>query len=99
MIGGIPVLVKHDVTEPLANGDLLPSHPANTTSLKITNYGEVRDAEDGIVLHGGLHQNEIRTLALGQQMSLTHLYRFAIRDKKIFHTRPAVIIDVECVEV
>lgn len=84
-------------TEPLVNGSTLPSHPAHTTSLKITEFLTVRDVEDGAVLQQGLHENEIRMLAMGQQMSLTHLYRFAYRDNKIFHTRKnPVTIDCIC---
>ncbi len=88
-----------ETTEPLKNGDPLPDHPANTTSLKITKFCEVRDAENGQVLTGGLHGTTINSLATGNS-SLSHLYRYAYRkigaDTIIFHTRPTVVIDVEC---
>ena len=86
-------------TEALINGADLPDHPAHTTALKVTEYLTVRDAEDGTTLRRGLHENEIRVLALGQQMALGHLYRYTIRNRKVFHTRKAVIIDVECSEL
>src|SRR5882672_1533569 len=90
-----PTLVD-DVTELLANGATLPDHPASTTGLKIVSFGQVSDDADGTVLTGGLHQSEISMLMNGSQMSLGHLYRFAIRNGKIFHTRRLVTIDCKC---
>jgi hypothetical protein len=84
-----------DTTEALPNGANLPEHPALTTSKKITEYGRVWDDADGVTLHGGLHEAEIRNLMNGDQMALKHLYRFAIRNKRIFHTRNLVCIDVK----
>ncbi len=90
--------MEHE-TAPLKNGDPLPAHPSHTTSLKITKFGEVRDAENGQVLTGGLHGTTINSLATGST-ALSHLYRYGYRkigqDTIIFHTRPAVVIDVEC---
>lgn len=86
-------------TEPLRNGARLPTHPATTTALRITAYGEVRDAKDGHPLTAGLHNNEIRTLMGGGNPALAHLYRYAIRDGHIYHTRSRVTIDCECEEV
>lgn len=87
-----------ETTEPLRNGQKLPDHPSDTTALKIVKFGAVRDDADGTPLQSGLHQNEIRMLQMGQQMSLGHLYRYAILDGRIFHTRDLVVIDVCCVE-
>jgi hypothetical protein len=88
-----------EVTQPLKSGDKLPDHPSHTTSLKITKFGEVRDAENGQVLTGGLHGTTINSLATGNT-SLSHLYRYAFRkigqETIIFHTRKSVIIEVEC---
>lgn len=80
------------VTEPLRNGDSLPSHPDDTTAKRITAYGFVYDADDGTQLTAGLHRNELSRLQCRDQMALTHLYRYCIIDKKIFHTRNSVII-------
>ena len=89
-----------EITEPLANGAPLPDHPANTTALKIIEYGKVFDDGDGRPLQTGkLHENEIRMLMTGQQMALNHLYLYVIRDRRIFHTRGLVTIDVQCVPV
>lgn len=88
-----------DTTEALPNRAELPAHPALTTSKKIIEYGRVWDDADGITLHGGLHQNEIAMLMSGDQMSLRHLYRYAIINKHIYHTRPLVCIDVRTEEV
>lgn len=87
-----------DVTEPLANGAELPDHPATTTAFKIIEYGTVVDAMDGTVLKRGMHENELRMLMIGQQMALKHLYIYQIRNRRIFHTRDAVVINVECVD-
>lgn len=80
------------VTEPLKNGDSLPAHPDDTTAKRITTYGFVYDADDGTQLTAGLHRNEVAQLQSGNQMSLTHLYRYVILDRRIYHTRPAVVI-------
>lgn len=89
-----------EITEPLANGAKLPDHPDRTTSLKIVEFLSVHDAIDGKPLKRGMHENERRMLSFGQQMALTHLYLYDIRDGRILHTRPnPVIIDVECESV
>jgi hypothetical protein len=89
-----------ETTEPLPNGAALPDHPANTTALKVVEYGKVWDDGDGRPLQSGrLGENEIRMLMLGNQMALQHLYCYAIRDKKIYHTRRLVTVDVKCREV
>lgn len=80
------------VTDPLKNGDPLPDHPDDTTAKKITVYGPVYDASDGIQCTAGLHRNEVARLQAGDQMALMHLYRYVILDRKIYHTRPSVII-------
>ena len=88
-----------ETTEPLPNGAALPDHPANTTSLTVIEYGKVFDDGDGRPLETGkLHENEIRMLMNGEVGGLGHLYLFAIRDKKIYHTRRLVVIDVKCLE-
>lgn len=84
-------------TAPLRNGDKLPDHPANTTSLKVVKYGQVWDDGDGKELTAGLHENEIKTLMNGDPMALAHLYRYVIRNDRIYCTRPLVVIDVDCV--
>lgn len=86
------------ITEPLPNGARLPKHPAHTTSLKVIRYGKVHDATDGKELRGGLHQNELRQLRQNNQMALTHLYAFCMIEGKIYHTRRAVVITVDCIE-
>ena len=86
-----------EVTEPLRNGDDLPTHPSSTTALKITKYGDVYDDGNGTPLRaGGLKENEIQMLMQGNQMALKHLYLYALRNKKIYHTRDLVVIEVEC---
>lgn len=88
-----------DVTGPLPNGADLPDHPANTTGLQIVSYGKVWDDGDGRPLTAGLHEAQVKMLMLGRQMALQHLYLYAIRDKKIYHTRNLVTIDVKVKEV
>jgi hypothetical protein len=88
-----------DYTEPLQNGAELPAYPASSTSKTITKYGKVTDAKDGTVLRVGLHRNEIEMLMAGNQMALTHLYAYGIFNNRVFHTRPLVIIQVECEEL
>ena len=88
--------VSEEITEPLPNGATLPSHPASTTALRVIRYGSVWDDSDGKPLKVGLHENELRMLMNGEQMALGHLYLYCIRGDKIFHTRPLVVVDVEC---
>lgn len=88
--------VDDQTTEALRNGDSLPKHPSSTTALKIVRYGDVWDDQDGTKLTAGLHENEVQTLMNGNQMALRHLYRYAIRNDRIFHTRGLVTIDVDC---
>lgn len=83
-----------DTTEPLPNGAPLPDHPSSTTARKITAYGPVHDADDNTQLTAGLHRNEILMLMSGQRI-LDHAYRYAIIDRKIYHTRSRVIIQVK----
>lgn len=88
-----------DTTEPLANGAPLPEHSGTDTARKIVEYGRVWDDANGITLMSGmLHENEVRMLQMGHNMALGHLYCYAIRDKKIYHTRNLVVIDVKCRE-
>ena len=81
------------ITEPLRNGDPLPSHPSTTTARKITEYGPVHDANDDTQLTAGLHRNEVAILRSGQRI-LEHAYRYAVLDQKIYHTRSSVVIHV-----
>jgi hypothetical protein len=91
--------VSGETTEPLKNGADLPDHPASTTSLKIIEYGNVYDDGDGTPLQQGkLREAEVQNLMHGDQMALRHLYLYAIRNKKIYHTRNLVTIDCECIE-
>lgn len=83
------------VTEPLHNGDPLPEHPDDTTAKRITAYGFVYDAADGTQLIAGLHRNEVAQLQEGNQMALGHLYRYVILNRRIYHTRPSVVIHVK----
>lgn len=83
------------VTEPLKNGDPLPDHPDDTTAKRITVYGPVYDADDGQQCTAGLHRNELARLQDGDQMALTHLYRYVITNKHVYHTRKSVIIHVK----
>lgn len=87
------------VTEPLRNSDPLPNHPDDTTAKQITVYGPVFDADNGQQLTAGLHRNEVNQLQHGNQMALTHLYRYVIlragEKRCIYHTRPSVIIHVK----
>lgn len=92
-------LDSNETTEPLPNGAELPTHPALTNARRIIAYGRVWDDADGITLLGGLHANEVRMLMSGQQMNLKHLYRYAIRNRRIYHTRNLVCIDVRCEDV
>lgn len=83
-----------DTTESLVNGAPLPDHPSSTTARKITVYGPVFDADDNQQLTAGLHRNEISMLMSGEKI-LEHAYRYAIVDRKIYHTRSRVIIYVK----
>lgn len=80
------------VTEPLKNGDPLPPHPDDTTAKKITVYGFVYDADNGVRCTAGLHRNEVEQLRNGNQMALGHLFRYVILDRHIYHTRQSVVI-------
>jgi hypothetical protein len=92
--------LKDDTTEPLPNGATLPEHPASTTALKIIEYGKVYDDGDGRpLLAGKLHESDVRMLMSGHNGALGHLYLYAIRDKKIYHTRRLVTIDVKVTEI
>jgi len=82
-------------TSPLRNGDKLPDHPDHTTSLVVTKYGRVFDATDGLELLPNLHRTEQMMLKGGERGGLSHMYRFAVIDGRIYHTRPSVIIMVE----
>jgi hypothetical protein len=83
-------------TQPLRNGDKLPSHPASTTAREVVQYLKVWDADNGHQLTSGqLRGTEISMLMGGSQMALGHLYLFTIRDNHIYHTRASVVIDVE----
>jgi len=84
-------------TESLHNGDPLPPHPASTTSLKVVKYGKVLDAGTGVELHPSLHNNELSLLMSRQRHALGHLYLYAIRNSRIYHTREQVVIEVMCV--
>lgn len=88
-----------DTTEPLVNGAELPDHPADTTAKKIIAFGRVFDDASGTVLYGGLHNNEITMLMGGQRESLSHLFRFVIRDRHIYHTRHLVTIECKTEDV
>lgn len=88
-----------DTTEPLLNGAELPTHPADTTAKKITHFGRVFDDATGTVLTAGLHNNEIAMLMANQCESLSHLFRFVIRNMHIYHTRPLVVIECRTEEI
>ena len=74
-----------EITEPLANRQELPNHPSHTTSRKIINVLEVRDAKDGTRMTAGLPRSELNLLMNGQRI-LEHLYRYAILNGRIYHT-------------
>ena len=97
MANAIDATLIDATTSPLPNGAQLPEHPANTTALRIVEYGKVYDADDGRPLRCGLHQNEVRMLQMGSKMALGHLYAYVILNKHVYHTRQAVVIDVKCV--
>ena len=88
-------------TAPLRSGALVPTHPADTTSLKITSYGKVYDDADGRELMAGLHRTEIVTLQAGQRI-LENMYRYAYVPTSagciIVHTRGLVTIEVTCAD-
>jgi hypothetical protein len=84
-----------EVTEPLANCQEVPNHPAHTTSRKIISVQEVRDAEDGTRCTAGLPRSELSLLMNGQRI-LDHLYRYAILNGRVYHTRNKVVIVVKC---
>lgn len=85
-------------TSPLRNGDLLPDHPDHTTALKVVSYSRVTDATDGRELMAGLHRAEVSMLKSGEKGGLEHLYRYAIVDRHIYHTRGLVVVEVECTD-
>ena len=82
-------------TEPLVNGAEVPSHPATTTSRRVTARLAVKDAEDGTKLTAGINRNELMLLMAGERI-LSHLYRYCILNNRIYHTRNSVIIEVKC---
>ena len=82
-------------TEPLKNGAKLPEYPSDTNAKKITEYLTVRDAENGKQLSAGLHRSEVELLKLGIPI-LPHMYRYQIAGGVIYHTRPAVVVEVSC---
>ena len=84
-----------ELTEPLANLAELPPHPAHTTGRKIERVLEVRDATDGVRCTAGLPRNELSLLMNGQRV-LSHLYRYAILNGRIYHTRNQVVCVVKC---
>jgi hypothetical protein len=86
-------------TSPLRSGDELPNHPDHTTALKVLNYGKVYDDADGHELMRGLHRAEITMLMSGQKGGLDHLYRYAMVNGHIYHTRSLVTVECECVSV
>ncbi len=88
-----------DITEDLANGSELPSHPEGTTAKKVVELLGVFDSETETPLQRGLHNSEITSLMHGEQMALQHLFRYAIRSGKIYHTRASVYIKVRCEDV
>jgi hypothetical protein len=89
-----------ETTEPLPNGSPLPDHPSSTTALRIVEYGDVYDEADGRPLKAGrLHESAIRMLMDGNVGGLGHLYFYAIRNRKIYHTRKLVTIDCKCTPV
>lgn len=88
-----------DVTEPLANGAELPSHPALTTAKKVVEYLSVFDDANGTPLQGGLHRNEIAMLMGKQPHPLGHLYRYAIVNRHLYHTRSLACINVRTEDV
>ena len=83
-------------TEPLYNGDPLPEHAASTTALRVVKYNSVIDADNHRELHGGLHNNELSILMNKEKHALGHLYFYAIRNGRIYHTREKVVIEVLC---
>lgn len=85
------------VTESLTNGASLPTYPHDTTARKVVSYGFVFDADDNTQLTAGLHRSEINTLMSGQRI-LEHAYRYAVVDRKIYHTRSRVVIHVQTVD-
>lgn len=91
-----------EFTQPLRNGARLPLHPEGTTARKVVKYGEVTDSHNGIILTAGLHRSEIQMLRRGELGGLGHLYRYAFVQEgshmKIFHTRPRVVVAVECID-
>ena len=84
-----------EITEPLANGQAVPTHPSQTTSRKVEHVLEVRDAEDGVRCTAGLPRNELSVLMHGERI-LAHLYRYCILNGRIFHTRDRVVCVVKC---
>lgn len=88
-----------EYSEPLRTGAKLPVHPADTTARKVISYGEVSDSRDGHILTAGLHRNEIQTLKHGGNPALSHLYRYAIQDGCIYHTRSRVTMAVTTTDV
>ena len=80
------------ITAPLPSGSPLPNHPSDTTARQIIKLGVVYDSADGIQLQRGIHGSELACLMSDNQMALGHLYRYEIRNGKIYHTRPSVVI-------
>ena len=91
--------MSKEFSDPLPNGAEVHTHSATDTSAKVIFIDEVRDAESGIVLSGGLHSNTVSLLMSGQPHPLHHQYRYAIREhdgkRRIYHTRQFVRLKVE----
>src|SRR6185436_15277291 len=86
-----------EVTEVIYNRGEIPRHPATTTARKVVGLLEARDAEDGTRLTAGLPRNELSLLMNGQPI-LSHLYRYAAINGRIYTTRVnGVVLVVKCV--
>jgi hypothetical protein len=77
-------------TDPLAYGDQILTNAAGLPVVGA--YGTVRDAENG----QPLTLNELEIIRIRNQSSwmILKVYEYAILDKRIYPTRPSVIVDV-----
>lgn len=83
----------HDVTDPLASGALMPTTGSGGKEI-IGVYGAVRDADDEQICT----LSEVQDIRVRNQnpgdMFLLPIYQYAFYDRRIYHTRTGVTVDV-----
>lgn len=83
-------------TATVTSGGRIPSIGDSSSSAKIIGvWGQVRDADAGLELTPGLHEDEIRAINQNAgSMYITNYYSYALRPPRIYATQTNLIIDV-----